>query len=76
MYYRHYSRRSPRNAPRRWISAKFESTCPETGKTIRRGDQCLYDPNTRSAYHESSQTATDQRGADFASAYNMADANW
>lgn len=76
MYYRHYSKRAPRGAARRWISAKYTSTCPETGKTIRPGEQCLYDPNTRSTYHESSQQATDQRGTDFASAFNMPDANW
>ena len=35
----------------RQITAKFTSLCPRTGMTIRKGDSCLYDTNTRKAYH-------------------------
>lgn len=76
MYYGHYSKRSARSAARRWITARYDSTCPDTGKPIHKGTECLYDPVTRKAYHESSDTARDQRGSDFAEANNMPDANW
>ena len=35
----------------RQITAKFTSTCPRTGLTIRKGSPCLYDSNARKAYH-------------------------
>jgi len=39
----------------RQITAKFSSTCPATGLTIRKGSPCLYDPNLRKAYHPSAK---------------------
>jgi len=35
----------------KYITAKFTSLCPRTGMTIRKGSPCLYDTNTRKAYH-------------------------
>ena len=39
----------------RQITAKFTSTCPATGMTIRKGSPCLYDPSLRKAYHPSAK---------------------
>jgi hypothetical protein len=39
----------------REITAKFTSTCPATGLTIRKGSPCLYDPSLRKAYHPSAK---------------------
>ena len=33
------------------IKAKFRSRCPETGKTIHRGDATYYDVVNKQAYH-------------------------
>jgi hypothetical protein len=76
MYYGNYNRRSSRGAEPRWITARFESTCPETGKTICAGETCLYYPDTRKTYHDSSETARNRRGLEFATANAMPDANW
>jgi hypothetical protein len=39
----------------REITAKFTSTCPATGLTIRKGSPCFYDPSLRKAYHPSAE---------------------
>lgn len=70
-----YRRGSASNAPR-WITARHESACPETGKLIRPGERCLWVPVTRQAYHESSATAANQRGQEFNTAFAMPDANY
>ena len=44
------------NDPRE-IQARFRSTCPETGKTINKGDTCIYYPENRKAYHVDSDQA-------------------
>lgn len=36
------------------IEAKFNSTCAETGKTIRKGDQVWYDFGQKKVYHTQS----------------------
>jgi hypothetical protein len=41
----------------RQITARFQSTCPETGKTIKKGDDCIYYPRHRKAYHVDSKQA-------------------
>lgn len=56
---RHYAQ-SPR-----YITARFASTCPETGKPIRKGDDCLYYPDSRKAYHVDSKTARDWNDCQF-----------
>lgn len=43
----------------RKITAKFTSICPRTGLTIRRGTPCLYDPDTRRAYHPTASLPTE-----------------
>jgi len=60
----------------REITARFDSTCPETGKPIRKGDRCLYVPRERKAYHTDSKAAEQYRGMAFARSWGMADANW
>jgi len=32
------------------ITARFESTCKETNKTISKGEKCLYYPSDKSVY--------------------------
>lgn len=58
------------------MTARFESKCPETGLTIKKGDKCVYFPKARRAYHHDSRAADDFRQMKFAESYNMADANW
>lgn len=41
----------------RKITAKFNSTCAETGKPIKKGQSCLYDPTDRKVYSLDSQMA-------------------
>lgn len=62
--------------PPYFLTARFNSTCPETGKPISKGDQCAYYPATRQAYHLDSKSANQLRALEFAAAYNMADANY
>lgn len=62
--------------PPRFIIARFDSTCPQTGKKIRRGDECAWYPSARVAYHMDSKAASELRGQDFAAAWGMADANY
>jgi hypothetical protein len=38
----------------RKTSSKFDCTCAETGKTIERGEECLFDPISKLAYHRTS----------------------
>ena len=47
------------------IVAKFNSVCAETGKTIKKGDTCLYYPKTKKVYHLDSKTAQDFRSYQF-----------
>lgn len=56
--------------------ALFASTCPETGKAIKKGDEIAYYPATKKAYHIDSQSADSLRGLEFAQANAMADANY
>lgn len=58
------------------LVARFESHCPETGLTIRKGDTCVYYPKARKAYHSESRAADDFRSMKFAENCGMADANW
>jgi len=39
----------------RVIKAKFHSTCLETGKTIRKGEQCLWNYRTKKVFHVTSK---------------------
>lgn len=38
------------------ISAKFNSTCADTGRPIRKGDVCVYDPIAKKVYASGSPT--------------------
>ena len=58
------------------LHAKYDSTCPETGKPIKAGDACVYFPRERKAYHNDSKTAADWRSQAFADNYGLADAGW
>ncbi len=44
------------NDPRE-ITARFNSTCAETGKQIKKGDTCIYYPKDRKVYHVDSDQA-------------------
>ena len=39
------------------ITAKFNSTCSESGKRIKKGESCLYDYNARKVYSLCSKMA-------------------
>jgi hypothetical protein len=58
------------------MTARFNSVCPETGETIRKGDTCAYYPAERKAYHFNSRAAVQVRELEFARCYCMADANY
>ena len=60
----------------RFIKAKYESVCPETGKPIRRGDECLYVPRDRKTYHVDSKTAANWSSQANADAMCLGDAGW
>ncbi len=60
----------------RFIAARFDSTCAETGRPIRKGETILYRPDTRRAYCDESREAADARSQAFARSAGMADANW
>lgn len=59
-----------------FTTARFNSTCPETGRIISKGDRIAYYPRERKAYHESSKAAEQIRALEFAAGAGMADANW
>lgn len=42
--------------PRR-INARYNSTCAETGKPIRKGEECIYYPRHKKVYHIDSKQA-------------------
>lgn len=60
-----------KNDPRT-ISAKFNSVCAQTGKAIRKGDQCVYYPSSREVFHMDSPQALEYRNwrADISQGYN------
>ena len=68
-------RRNATQSPR-FMTARFDSTCPETGKAIKKGDQIAYFPAAKQAFHESSKAGEQVRALDFSAAYGMADANY
>lgn len=72
----HRSRSRRIDSSPRFIRARFASTCPETGKPIRVGDEIAYYPATQKAYHADSKAAADLRSQLFAAANCMADAEW
>jgi hypothetical protein len=65
-----------RSKPPYFTTARFPSTCPETGKPINTGDRIAYFPAIKKAYHETSPAADQVRGLEFSLAFNMADANY
>lgn len=40
----------------RVITAKFNSVCAETGRPIKKGDPCVYDPKAKKVYASGSPT--------------------
>lgn len=71
MTYRYRPPAQPRE-----IVARFDSTCKETGKPIKKGEKCLYYPDDKAVYSLDSKQAEAYRTDQFNRAYNMADANW
>lgn len=41
----------------REIVARFDCICQETGKTIKKGEVCIYYPKGKSVYHKESNQA-------------------
>lgn len=66
-------RRTINRGPRR-IVAKYAGECAETGKAIKRGDDCIY--SSGKLYHLESQTADNVRGLEFSRSWGMADQNY
>jgi len=50
----------------RQITAKFSSTCPATGLTIRKGSPCIYDQTARKAYHPTAKDSLTKEVDDLA----------
>jgi hypothetical protein len=48
------------NDPRE-ITVKFDSVCKETGKTIKKGETCIYYPIGKAVYHHDSKQAYEYR---------------
>lgn len=59
-----------------FTTARFDSTCPETGSDIKKGDRIAYFPASRTAYCENSKAADQVRGLEFAASWGMADADY
>ena len=49
----------------RIIEAKFDSVCAETGKPIKKGEECLYYPNGKSVFRLDTKQAADWRSQQF-----------
>ena len=60
----------------RFIKARYNSVCAETGKMIKAGDNCLYFPRDKKVYHVDSKTADDWRSQQFADNTGLLDAGW
>jgi hypothetical protein len=43
----------------RIITARFNSTCHETGKAIEKGQDCVYYPYNKSVFHMDSKQASE-----------------
>ena len=52
------------NQPR-FIKARFQSICKETGKLIKEGEECLYYPKDKTIYSMDSKTVEDFRSYEF-----------
>ena len=50
-----------RNLDPREIEAKFDSICAETGKTIKKGEKCIYYPSSRDVFCLDSKQAQEFR---------------
>ncbi len=59
-----------------WITAKFDSICSETGKPIKKGEECLYYPRTHSVVCIESKSAEQWRSQEFADNAGLLDAGW
>lgn len=68
--------RQANNGDPYFLKAKYEGTCPETGLKIRKGDECVYFPKSRKAYHRDSKAAQQVREMKFAESWGMGDAAW
>lgn len=45
----------------RVIKARYNSKCCETGKQIKKGEECVYYPSSKQVFHMDSKTAEDYR---------------
>ena len=53
-----------KNDPR-IITARFDSACAETGKRIKKGEDCVYYPSERKVYSMDSKQAEEFRSWQF-----------
>jgi len=68
-------RRNANQTPR-FMTARFDSVCPETGKAIAKGTEGVYFPAVRKMYHAESKAAEEVRAQEFSQCWGMADANY
>lgn len=59
-----------------FTTARFASTCPETGKAIKKGDEIAYYPRDKRAFHADSKAAQDVRAMQATASQGLADADW
>jgi hypothetical protein len=53
-----------KNDPKEF-TARFNSSCAETGKAINKGDTCIYYPSEKKVYHMESKQAQEFRSWSF-----------
>lgn len=56
--------RRRRDTRPREITTRYDTTCSETGRTIERGERCLYYPSTKDVYALDSLAAYQWRMAE------------
>lgn len=59
-----------------FMTARFASKCPETGKEIKKGDEIAYYPSSKKAFHTDSESAQQIRAMRATAAMGLADADW
>lgn len=54
-----------------FTNARFNSTCPETSKQIKKGEQIAYYPRTRQAFHIDSKNAENVRALQISDSWGV-----
>ncbi len=54
-----------------FMKAKFNSTCPETGNAINKGDEIVYYPSCRQAFHIDGKNAENARALQISDSWGV-----